>query len=124
MATLATFKSLLRSPDSTINEIIECALDIDWSAALEADTRVAPLTDANLEAGQTDCGVDVHDAICALYWYCADHHGGQGSQEYALGSSLGHDVYTPGSCENGPEEDTCSMDVYNRLEELARSATQ
>jgi len=50
-------------------------------------------------------------AACGLYWYCADHHDGQGSVEYRILCNLG---YQPGLCENGP---TCeeSQAVYDRL---------
>jgi hypothetical protein len=49
----------------------------------------------------------------ALYWYCADYHGGQNSPEYSVLSTLG---YRPGAMERGiEEEDYEQKDVYDRL---------
>jgi len=47
-----------------------------------------------------------------LYWYCADHHSGQWSLEYAILSSL---PYRPGASERGPEPDSVAAEVYASL---------
>lgn len=51
-------------------------------------------------------------AAQALYWYCANYHGGQGSTEYRVLSQL---QYTPGAMEHEPTADTESVDIYTAL---------
>jgi hypothetical protein len=51
------------------------------------------------------------DAACGLYWYAADHHGGQWSDLYAL---LSRSQYHPSPMEHGPRDDA-SMAVYQLL---------
>lgn len=48
-----------------------------------------------------------------LYWYCADYHGGQRSEEYRIMCGL---RYRPGPLERGPEEVGIARDVYAALE--------
>lgn len=52
------------------------------------------------------------DIASALYWYCADHHGGQNSPLYAIMSKL---KYTPAITENNPGD--MGMDIYTKLQE-------
>jgi hypothetical protein len=55
---------------------------------------------------------DRFDMACGLYWYCAWTHGGQGSPEYRMLSTLG---YKPGAAERGPEEGSVADEVYDHL---------
>lgn len=106
MATVQDLKAELGLDN--IQSVIEMALEIDWKAELESDSMH---WDMDL--------VSVHDMLSALYWYCTDNHGGQGSQEYALVSGVLSQVYFPGCRETGPEPDSCAMDTYNELMEMA-----
>lgn len=48
-----------------------------------------------------------------LYWYCADYHGGQNSEEYEILSQLD---YRPGRLERGPDaDDSTARAVYEDL---------
>lgn len=107
MATLSTFKSLLETSDS-INEIIECGIEVDWNV----------VTTYDLLHDDYDDMLSIHDVIQGLYWHCVENHSGQWSDTYKLQCML-REVYTPGSSECGPQEDTCSMDVYTQLNELS-----
>jgi hypothetical protein len=56
-----------------------------------------------------------HFMLCmALYYYCMAYHGGQASEEYAYGSTVG---YVPGAGENGldPEEDEAACVIHDLL---------
>lgn len=105
MLTFPRLKKLLKS-SNCLSDIIECALEVDWSA------------EYNNRDNHNDCLRDIGDIICGLYWYCVENHSGQWSDTYKLQCILG-DIYTPGHCEKGPEEDSCSMNVYTQLNELA-----
>ena len=48
----------------------------------------------------TDETLDDVDIECAIWWFCADNHGGQWSNLYA---ALCASPYQPGPCERGPE---------------------
>jgi hypothetical protein len=53
------------------------------------------------------------DIAQALYWYCAEFHGGQWTNEYKVLSSLG---YRPGAMERGIEPDNPDQErVYDGL---------
>lgn len=54
------------------------------------------------------------DMAQGLYWYLADNHGGQGSDEYKMLSQLSK-VYRPGLIEKGPRTDE-ARGVYDDLE--------
>lgn len=60
------------------------------------------------------------DAACALHWYCADHHDGQGSDLYRILSTL---PYTPGPLERGPEGSFAAETLYLMLERGTLDAT-
>ena len=55
---------------------------------------------------------DALDLASALYWYCADYHGGQWSDEYAVLSWVS-DFYQPGACEHGVVDP--AQDIYAAL---------
>ena len=44
---------------------------------------------------------DTFDLAQALYWYCADNHGGQWSDLYSILSQVSA-IYKPGAMERGP----------------------
>ena len=56
---------------------------------------------------------DASDVAQAIYWFCADWHGGQWSNLY---SALCCHGYTPGACEAGCEPDGVSILMYEALE--------
>jgi hypothetical protein len=58
--------------------------------------------------GETDPDIDVEEAI---YWFAADHHGGQGSNLY---SALSQSPYKPSPTHNGCS-DELSCDMYEDL---------
>jgi hypothetical protein len=69
-----------------------------------------------------DCVIDgrqfaCYEAIIALYWFSAEHHGGQSSDLYRLYCALSA-IYTPAWGENGPEPDSVNELIYNDLERL------
>lgn len=49
----------------------------------------------------------------ALYWFCADYHGGQDSRLYRLLGRLSK-RYRPGALERGPDYGL-ALDIYERL---------
>ena len=55
------------------------------------------------------------DLAQGLYWYLADYHEGQWSENYKLLSQLGED-YRPGMLENGPEKGSDAEYTYKALE--------
>ena len=55
---------------------------------------------------------DAFDAAQGLYWYCADYHNGQWSEEYRVLSTLG---YKPSMSEHGPDPDSYADEVYRAL---------
>lgn len=55
---------------------------------------------------------DLFSVACALYWHCADYHGGQNSELYRILSQLD---YQPGMAECGPEADSTDETIYNDL---------
>jgi len=55
--------------------------------------------------------MDRFDIAQALYWFCSDHHEGQGSVKYATLSQLD---YKPGMMENGPNAFE-PLEIYNML---------
>ena len=59
-----------------------------------------------------DLAADRFAVACALYWYCADYHGGQWSEEYRILSGL---EYRPGAIERGPEVDSVDAMIYADL---------
>lgn len=54
---------------------------------------------------------DVFSVAQGLYWYCADYHGGQNSEEYSIMSQL---EYRPAPSERGPS-DSIAQAVYDDL---------
>jgi hypothetical protein len=48
----------------------------------------------------------------ALYWWCADHHSGQWSEEYSILSSS---PFRPGPLSNGPEPDSYAAMIYDAM---------
>ena len=62
------------------------------------------------------------DRACALYFWCADHHGGQGCSLYELLSIIGR-MYKPGLCERGPN-DTAMTHYETLCQEAQCSSTQ
>ena len=62
-----------------------------------------------------ECGCcDLGSLLVGAYWYYADNHNGQWSDEYRTLCALGT-VYNPGPICNGPQEDSPEQDVYNQL---------
>lgn len=60
---------------------------------------------------------DAASLSSALYWHCSNYHRGQGSEEYAILSSLD---YRPGANESGIDcEDADAVAAYHRLGILA-----
>jgi len=56
---------------------------------------------------------DVFSVAQALYWYCADYHGGQWSPEYAVLSKL---AYHPGRMEHCVcRDDSTASSLYDDL---------
>lgn len=55
------------------------------------------------------------DMVCGVYWWCADNHSGQTSEEYAMLSLLST-IYKPGPLERGPNTDL-AREVYQALED-------
>lgn len=55
------------------------------------------------------------EVVCGVYWWCADNHNGQFSEEYAMLSLLST-MYKPGALESGPNTDR-AREVYASLEE-------
>ena len=53
------------------------------------------------------------DAWRAIYWYCANWHGGQSSNLYSVLSTA---PYNPGRLENGVESGDMSGIIYDSLE--------
>lgn len=53
------------------------------------------------------------EIICGVYWWCADCHNGQFSEEYAMLSLLST-LYKPGALESGPTTDR-AREVYESL---------
>jgi hypothetical protein len=53
--------------------------------------------------------------VAGLYWFCHDHHEGQGSELYEL---LSRAPYTPGRLEGGPPDDESAY-VYGKLLEAS-----
>lgn len=59
----------------------------------------------------TEGQVDDFDIHCAIYWYAADHHCGQGDELYEV---LSCSPYSPGRIENGPREEAAQQ-LYGAL---------
>lgn len=55
----------------------------------------------------------IFSAAQALYWYCAEWHNGQRSDEYGILSRIG---YRPGTLESGPTDPEAEA-VYQALRE-------
>ena len=53
------------------------------------------------------------EVVCGVYWWCADCHNGQFSEEYAMLSLLST-LYKPGALESGPTTDR-AREVYESL---------
>ena len=51
---------------------------------------------------------------CAIYWFAADNHGGQGSNLYSV---LSASEYKPGIMERKPPRDSLASDLYDALSE-------
>lgn len=65
-----------------------------------------------------ECGAcDLASLIVGAYWFCAENHSGQGSDEYLTKCFLGL-VFSPGMTD-GPEPDSTELDVYQSLMHLA-----
>jgi len=52
------------------------------------------------------------DIECAIYWFAAGNHGGQGSNLYA---TLSASQYKPGPLECKPPRDSLASDLYDAL---------
>jgi len=93
---------------------------LSYQRILEAFLKLADVVH-NTETDETvwyigkssDCTLD--SMIVGAYWFMADYHGGQASQEYRVLSALG-EIFRPG-CECGPEDESTEKDVYEALEE-------
>jgi len=57
------------------------------------------------------------DLAQALYWHCADWHGGMSSCRYQILSTLG---YSPGMSESGPDSEA-SQYIYDLLDQNTRA---
>lgn len=55
---------------------------------------------------------DAIDVECAIYWFAANHHSGQGSHLYSV---LSTSSYKPGASECGPEKGSTAESFYNLL---------
>ena len=61
---------------------------------------------------------DLASLIVGAYWFCAENHSGQASQEYLTLCRLG-EVFSPGRT-SGPEPESTELDVYQQLMALAQ----
>lgn len=57
---------------------------------------------------------DRFDIAQAYYWWLVNHHKGQFSREYERLSKLSRS-YRPGACENGPEPNSNTQEIYDEL---------
>jgi hypothetical protein len=64
---------------------------------------------ADIAAG-LDC--DPFDIEEAVYWWCADHHSGQWSPEYAI---LSQSEFRPSPLSNGPAPDSAAKMLYDEM---------
>jgi len=74
--------------------------------------ELAQLISDAWESADDDEKCDLFTIARGLYWYCSDYHGGQGSNEYSVLSTLD---YNPGPLENGASDEDGSDYVYDQL---------
>ena len=60
------------------------------------------------------------DMLVGAYWHYIDWHGGQSSESYLALCAIGS-IYEP-NMQDGCEPDSCEMDCYNMLDQLASEA--
>lgn len=60
------------------------------------------------------------DVVSGSYWFFADYHSGQTSDEYRI-QCKASEIYHPGPMECGPEEDSAAEMFYEALESLKKN---
>lgn len=112
-----------------LRAIVEKALTrvdstLDYPRTIEAIEKLANVT-AETETDENvwylgDFGYSLYSILVGSYWHLTEWHGGQWSATYRAMCAVGV-LFNPG-CTNGPEPESCEMDVYRDLETMARAS--
>ena len=106
-------------PNATMEEILKQLFhgDGNYDRALELIEALAEWIAGGGYKPEETTDANWDDILIGAYWYCADNHAGQWSDEYRLLSIISG-IYSPGPLCNGPESLSVESDVYTALTEL------